>query len=232
MSACNLYPVFLSLNGKKCLLAGLGKVGCRKLATLLSCDISSMVILDPAANLLPEAMRLLQDQRVEFFNRSFEPDDLNGCFMVFAATNSPEENMRIAKLCEIKNILCNSATNPKSGNFFVPSVINAEYASLAISSKGISPALTAEWRKELSTWLASQDKIAWLIGKIRTALVSIQPNNPENREILRELVHSQVKEWLENGNIDKCRSWLKTKLPISLHPLIERIFSEYRDVFS
>lgn len=93
-----LYPVFLALEGRHCLVVGLGQVGRRKLAGLLDCGPASVLVLDtapPAAAAAP----LLRDARVCFARRACTEKDVAGRVLVFAATNSTAENRRVAAWC-------------------------------------------------------------------------------------------------------------------------------------
>ena len=112
-----LYPIFLSLEGRACLVAGLGGVGRRKLEGLLACGPASVLVLDilRAEDLSAEAAALLTDPRACFESRTCTPADIQGRALVFAATGSAVENARIAALCREANVLCNCASAPELG---------------------------------------------------------------------------------------------------------------------
>ena len=143
-----LYPIFLSLEGRACLVAGLGGVGRRKLEGLLACGPASVLVLDilRAEDLSAEAAALLTDPRACFESRTCTPADIQGRALVFAATGSAVENARIAALCREANVLCNCASAPELGAFSVPAVARQDGLAAALSTGGASPALAGPAR--------------------------------------------------------------------------------------
>ena len=220
-----LYPLFLSLSGLHCLLAGFGQVGQRKLAGLLACDPASVLVLDPHAPPEPDASlhNMLGDGRVRLERRICTADDVHGKALVFAATGSMAENQRIAALCRSQGILCNCASAPHDGNFQVPAVARSAPLSAALSTGGASPALARRWKDELTQWLVPRARMAALMGRLRPMVLALNAETGQNTKLFRKLVASPLQQWLEAGDMENCRQWLLAELPPELHAHIAEL---------
>src|ERR1035438_1114161 len=94
-----LLPIFLKLDGRPGLLVGAGTVALDKIGSLLKTGIRLRVIAPRAHD---EIRRLAAQGKLEWIERSFEPSDLDGNFVVVAATDNPEvrsEERRVGKEC-------------------------------------------------------------------------------------------------------------------------------------
>src|SRR3989304_6323159 len=74
------YPIFLDLTGRLAVIVGAGEVAARKAAALI----------DTGA----EIPSLAGSGRLTWVKRDFAPEDLEGAFLVIAATDDPEANRR------------------------------------------------------------------------------------------------------------------------------------------
>lgn len=225
-----LYPVNLNLGSKRCLIIGFGKVGKRKLAGLLNGGACDILLLDCDEN----AWHGLdfQDQRIKYATRSYTEADIKNSFIVFAATNSSTVNKSIASLCASCHVLCNSATAPETGDFFVPAVVREKSVMATISTYGQSPALTHNWKEELAAWLRLKSRQSWLLGRLRAPLLALGYGQAENGAIFQSLSARELEQLLNNGNPEQIADWLLAKLPASLHKEILIILEEYRHAFS
>ena len=223
-----LYPLFLSLEGRRCLVAGLGGVGRRKLAGLLACGPASVLALDTlrAEDLPAEAAALLADPRVCFECRSCAPADVRDRALVFAATGSAEENARIAALCREAGVLCNCASAPELGAFSVPAVPRRDGLAAALSTGGASPALARRWRRELEDWLAPRARMARLMGRLRPLVLALHAETGQNTQLFRSLAASPLQSWLAEGDLESCRQWLLAELPSVLHVHIAELLDD------
>lgn len=137
------YPVFLDLKGRKAVVVGGGKVAERKVLALLKAG-ADITVISPSitARLLKERSK----KTIRHIPRGFERNDLQGAFLVIAATNSPEVNREVAVRSPA---LVNVVDVPSECNFIAPSVITRGYLTIAISTGGISPAFAKTVRREL-----------------------------------------------------------------------------------
>ena len=84
-----MLPIFLKLEGRRCLLVGAGNVALEKIASLLKTGLHLRVIAPDAR---PEIQQLARERKLEWLQRSFEPSDLDGNTLVITATDAPEVN--------------------------------------------------------------------------------------------------------------------------------------------
>ena len=211
-----LYPIFLSLEGRACLVAGLGGVGRRKLEGLLACGPASVLVLDilRAEDLSAEAAALLTDPRACFESRTCTPADIQGRALVFAATGSAVENARIAALCREANVLCNCASAPELGAFSVPAVARQDGLAAALSTGGASPAL------------APRARMVLLMGRLRPLVLALHAETGQNTELFRRVAASPLQHWLAEGDLQSCRQWLLAELPPVLHVHIAELLDD------
>lgn len=226
------YPVFLSLEGQHCLVAGLGEVGQRKLAGLLAAGVGSVLALDcslpenmPATALETPVARLAADPRVRLASRACTAEDVCASRLVFAATGDARENARIAALCRKAGVLCNCASDPGLGQFAVPAVARCGDICCALSTGGASPALARRLRRELPEQLKPHAALARFMGRLRPLVLAMKKDARHNGPLFRKLANSPLGQWLAAGNLALCRDWLAAELPADLAaqamPLLE-----------
>jgi len=131
------YPIFLELKAKDCLVVGGGKVGTRKAVTLEKCGANVKVISDRFSSGFDD----LKQTNICFEKKEYEKRDVNGMFLVFAATDNVDLNQQIKDDASMLNILCNVADAPQNSDFLLPSIVDRGDLILAVSTSGSSPAM-------------------------------------------------------------------------------------------
>jgi uroporphyrin-III C-methyltransferase / precorrin-2 dehydrogenase / sirohydrochlorin ferrochelatase len=181
----SLLPIFLKLDGRRALLVGAGKVALGKIGTLLSTGLQLRVVA-PAA--LPEIRQLATEGRLEWVERSFEPADLDGNFLVVAATDSPEVNATVHRSAVERNILSNSVDDIPNCVFFFGSVVARGPLQIAISTAGESPAFAQRLRREIDEQLPD-DLGPWLenLGELRREVLATHPEGEARKLLLHQL---------------------------------------------
>ena len=141
------YIACLRLTGRKCLVVGGGEVGLEKIEGLLACD-GDVVLVAPDAC---EAVRALAAEgSIEWIEREFEPADLEGKFMVIAATDDTDVNIAVYDVAEERAMLVNVVDVPSLCNFILPAIVRTGPLAIAISTAGASPALAKRMKREIS----------------------------------------------------------------------------------
>jgi precorrin-2 dehydrogenase/sirohydrochlorin ferrochelatase len=135
----------LKLEGKKVVIVGGGKVAERKVTGLLGTG-SHITVISP--NTTDELKRLAGCGRIEWIEKSFSKEDLDGAFLIFAATNDNEVNQYI-KMAARDQQLVTIADDPEGSDFHVPSHIQRGRLSIAVSTGGASPTLARKIREQL-----------------------------------------------------------------------------------
>jgi precorrin-2 dehydrogenase/sirohydrochlorin ferrochelatase len=142
----SLFPLFLKLERRRCLVIGAGEIGEPKIASLLAAKGSVEVVAPHATKKVEE---WAQGRKIQWLKREFDDSDLEGCFLVIVATSSHELQKRIHRLAKQHGVLCNVVDVPELCDFYYPAVVKRGALQIAISTGGESPALAQRLRKEL-----------------------------------------------------------------------------------
>ena len=187
-----LFPMFMKLEGRPCLVVGAGTIGEPKISSLIAAGASTRVI---ALNATAAVAEWAREGSIAWEARAFDFADLDGVFMVIAATNSRELNSAIFNEARQRNILCNVVDDPEYCDFYYPAVVRRGDLQLAISTNGQSPALAQRIRRELEVQFGPEYG-EWLeqLGKIRQQLFASRMNPEERRQLLHELASSAAFE--------------------------------------
>lgn len=186
----SLFPAFIKLARRRCLLVGAGEVALQKIPSLLAAEAVVRVV---ALLIHAEIAALASGGRLEIVHRAFEPADLDGIFLVIAATDDPAVNAAVYDAAVERNILCNSVDDPPHCDFYFGSVVARGDLQIAISTAGESPALAQRLRKEIDAQLP-EDLGPWLAetGRLRReVLARIEPGE-ERKQLLHRLAEREV----------------------------------------
>ena len=188
----NMFPMFLKIEGRRCLVVGAGKVAEGKIRGLLESGALVQVVA-------PEAVWQIQkwafDGVLGWNPRSFEARDLDPVSLVIAATSSRKVNAQVFTEARSRNVLCNAVDDPEYCDFYYPAVVKRGDLQIAISTSGRSPALAQRLRQELEeqfgpeyeTWVAE-------LGKARDQLVAETLDAETRRELLHKLASREAFE--------------------------------------
>ena len=186
----SLLPIFLNLEGRPALLVGAGAVALDKIGSLLKTGVQLRVIAPRAR---AEVQKLAGEGKLELKLRAFEPADLDGNFIVIAATDVPEVNAAVYREAVARGIPCNSVDDIPNCDFFFGSVVSRGDLQIAISTSGESPAVAQRLRCEIDEQLPS-DLGSWLVelGELRREVLSTHERGEERRLLLHELAQRQI----------------------------------------
>lgn len=181
----SLFPMFLKLEGRSCLVVGAGKIGESKIRSLLAARASVRIVAPSATAAVSEWARA---GIVTWAAREFESSDLNTTFLVVAATSVVEVNDRVCREAQRRQILCNVVDDPERCDFYYPAVVRRGALQVAISTAGKSPALAQRLRREFEKWLAPV-YAGWLeeLGKARSELFRTPLQVERRRKLLHQL---------------------------------------------
>lgn len=186
----SLFPIFLKLDGRPCLIVGAGNVALEKITTLLPSGASLNVV----APLVCEAIeKLAAEGKIVLERRAFEEADLEGKTLIVTATDSPEVNGAVFLASQRRGILCNSVDDPPNCDFYFASIVQRSQLQIAISTAGESPALAQRLRREINAMLPT-DMAEWVteLGDLRREILASHPAGEERKALLHTLAHLPV----------------------------------------
>jgi len=144
METARYYMACLDLTGRSVLVVGAGPVGLEKAEGLLAAGAAVTVVS-------PVALPAFEELGVTLVRRPYRTADLEGKFLVVAATNVNEVNRRVFREAEAHSLLCNVADVPDLCSFILPAVHRHEPIAIAVSTGGASPALAQHLRDQIAT---------------------------------------------------------------------------------
>jgi precorrin-2 dehydrogenase/sirohydrochlorin ferrochelatase len=185
-----LFPMFMKLEGRSCLVVGAGAVGEPKISSLITAGASVRVVALQATAAVAE---WAQCGVITWEARAFNSSDLDSIFLVIAATNSSDMNAAIFHQARQRNILCNVVDDPEHCDFYYPAVVRRGDLQLAISTNGQSPALAQRIRRELEMQFGPEYG-AWLeeLGRARQQLFASKIDPEQRRRLLHELASREA----------------------------------------
>ena len=186
-----LFPIFLKLTGRPCIVIGAGNLAESKIESLRAADAQVTVIAPEAS---PAITELALSGELTWHQRLFFPGDIAaGTFLVVTATNVPEVNRAVYLEATSKSVLCNAVDDPPFCDFYFPSIVRRGDLQIAISTAGESPALAQHLRKELNAALPL-DMSTWLaeLGNLRREVLQLEPLNEARKQLLHTLAQREV----------------------------------------
>ena len=188
----SLFPMFLKLEGKQCLIVGAGNIGEQKIGGLLDTGACIRVVALEANPVVREWARL---GKIELELRAFQNDDLQGAFLVVVATASRALNERVYREAQRLRILCNVVDVPDLCDFFYPSIVRRGDLQIAVSTAGKSPSLAQKIRQQLekqfgpgyASWVAE-------LGETRKLVLASDLDKEKKLDLLHSLASREAVE--------------------------------------
>jgi precorrin-2 dehydrogenase / sirohydrochlorin ferrochelatase len=199
-----LYPLFINIENKPAVIVGGGEVACRKLKDLLECGAKIKVIA-PVIHKEIMDIKTNNPDSVKILKRGYRYNDIEGAYIVFAASDNPEINNAIFLEAEKKRIPVNSVDDPENCSFIVPSVSRRGNLILAVSTSGASPAMAAKIRR------------------------TIEKNIPENIEVILTALQEARTTLKDIKNLTQPERAAALKKIIDDDDLLKRLLSHYRE---
>ncbi|RZU39701.1 precorrin-2 dehydrogenase/sirohydrochlorin ferrochelatase family protein [Edaphobacter modestus] len=207
----SLFPIFLKLTGRPCVVIGAGRLAESKIESLRAAEAAITVIAPRAIDAIAERA---DAGELILRARPYVEGDLAGAFLVVAATDDPAVNRAVFAEATASGVLCNAVDDPPFCDFYFPSVVRRGDLQLAISTAGNSPALAQQLRKELNEQLPL-DLGDWLadLGNLRREVVTAEPLNESRRLLLHQLAQRHVCAY------DQCPSRLLAREHARTNPI-------------
>jgi len=141
-----LFPMFVKLRGRKCVVVGAGRIAASKASGLLRRG-AQVTVVAPRAGAWVRARQ--RAGKIVWRKREFRSGDVRGALLAVAATDSAAVNAAVFRACAQGAVLCNVVDDPEHCDFFYPAVVERGALQIAVSTGGRSPALARRLRREL-----------------------------------------------------------------------------------
>ena len=188
----SLFPMFLKLAGRQCLVVGAGKVGEPKIGSLIETGARIHVVALLASDTVREWAAA---GKIQLELRAFSEKDLDGKFLAVVATASNTLNELIYRQAERRGVLCNVVDVPDYCDFFYPAVVRRGDLQIAISTAGKSPSLAQRLRQQLERQFGP-GYADWLeqLGETRRLILASALDKERKLELLHSLASREAFE--------------------------------------
>ena len=204
------YPVNLDIKGRQCLVVGGGRVGSRKVDTLVQCGAVVTVV---SAEVSPTVKQLADEKAILLKQRAYRASDVEGMFLVIGATDNETLNRQINADAERLNLLCNIADRPEICNFILPAIVRRGSFVMAISTAGKSPAFAKHVRKRLETQFGPEyGMVLELMGAIRSKLLAGAHEPEVHKPLFEQLIDGDLVALIKDQQIDRIDQLLERVL--------------------
>ena len=184
------YIACLKLTGRRCLVVGGGEIGLEKVDGLLACS-GEVTLIAPFA--VPALERYAAEGSIRWERREYAgKTDLDGVFMVIAATDDTDVNIRIFDEAEDRAMLVNVVDVPPLCNFILPAIVRSGPLAIAISTAGASPALAKRMKSEIAG-LYGEDhaRLAVILNEARGWAKSTLPTYQDRKAFFEGIVNGE-----------------------------------------
>ena len=223
-----LYPIFLSLEGRACLVAGLGGPGATQARGVcwLAARLRCWFWISCERKICLRSRSLLTDPRACFESRTCTPTDIQGRALVFAASRQrggkrPYRRLVPGGECALQ--LCQRA---RAGRFQRARRGPARRACGGLvhrrGQSGSGPALAMR----TGGLAGPARRVVLLMGRLRPLVLALHAETGQNTELFRRVAASPLQHWLAEGDLQSCRQWLLAELPPVLHVHIAELLDD------
>lgn len=177
------FPMFVQLKNKKCFVIGGGRIALRKIEVLKDFEVDVTVI---APEMIPQIRQIDKIRRIF---RTFMEKDFKEADLVIAATDDPEVNSEISKICMQQKIPVNAVDQKEDCSFIFPSYVREGEVVAAFSSGGQSPLITQYLKEKIKPDLNEElGQIAQILGSLRSLAKSCIVTEQERKAFYKELL--------------------------------------------
>ena len=185
------YMACLDLEGRDVLVVGAGSVALEKVHGLL--DVGARVAV-VAPDVSPPIEALGRDGHVEVVHRGYRTSDLDGRFLVVAATSITPLNEQVFEDADARGMLCNVVDVPDLCSFILPAVHRDDPIAVAISTGGASPALAQRLRDDIAGVVRPEHAtLARRLRDLRPWAKETFATYEERRDYFQQLVEAELR---------------------------------------
>jgi siroheme synthase-like protein len=187
-------------------VVGAGPVGLEKIEGLLAAEADVRVV---ALEAMPEVEHLAREGSLQLELRAYRSDDLAGAFLVFAATSDTDLNVRVFREAESRTMLVNVVDVPPLCNFIMPAIARNGPISIAVSTRGASPALAKRLRTEIAeTYGEPYAQLAEMLNEIRGWARETLPTYQDRKVFFEAIVNGDPDpiELVRRGDAEAARA--------------------------
>lgn len=183
------------MHSKLAVIIGGGAVALRKLGTLLTAGASVRVV---AMKIHPEIALLQDSGALTIKLGSYTTSDLDGAFLVIAATDNAQVNGRVCADARERGMLVAVADNPATGDCTFPAILRRGDLEIAVSTGGRCPTFAVDVRDDIAEYVGHEyGTILHRLSAEREKLLTNGSSSTYNTQVLRSLAGRLLAELTE-----------------------------------
>jgi precorrin-2 dehydrogenase len=185
-----LFPLFLKLDGRVCLVVG----GTLEIEGKISALLASGAQVRLVSPNITDTIRAFVDTgKVTWNQRRFERADLDSVTLVIALDEDDRVNEQVYREASARGVLCNIIDQPERCHFYYPAVVRRGQLQIAISTGGLSPALASSIRRDLDEQFAPT-YADWIeaLGLARERLLRKHPRSSRRTRLLQRIASKRA----------------------------------------
>lgn len=203
-------PIFFKLTGQACLIVGGGEVAARKTETLRQAGGKVTII---APDLAPSLIKLLDKGHIQWIDKGFSSEVIEGFKLVIAATSNRSVNEQVYQAAQARNLPVNVVDCPELCSFIFPAIIDRSPIVAAISSGGASPVLARLLRVKLEALIPpGYGTLARLADRFRQKVKLAITDGNQRRHFWEEILQGDVAELTLAGREEEAARQLEQRL--------------------
>ena len=200
------YPIMLDIRNREVLVIGGDHVAAGKAASLHASGARVTVMSEDFCDTL---LLMEQQQEVTLRRKAYEPGDLEGAFVVVAATSDPYLVEAIWSETQQRGQLVNIVDVPSRCSFIMPSVLRRDQLTIAVSTEGASPGLAKRIRQRLEEFFSPAYGTYLRLAAVARAHMRKRGLSYDRRDaFFRDFFDSPVLDHLAEG--DETRAFVST----------------------
>ncbi len=189
-----MYPVTLKIEDKRCVVVGGGRIAFFKIGPLLQAR-ALVTVISPV--IIPQIEELYRDGKIDVRKKEVNYEDLQGAFLIIAATDSAEVNQRIYEHTKDTKLV-NVITNSEQGNFHIPASLHRGRLLISVATGGASPMLAKKIRDDLEEqYDDSYEEYLEFLYEARMTIKNSPLSKEEKRELYKEAINDIYKHSLK-----------------------------------
>ena len=189
------FPIFLDLQGRRCLVLGDGEAAERKADALRRCG----------AEVLQTAV--------------FDPALLEGCVVAIAAEAPEPEIAALVAAATRRGIPVNVVDRPALCSFITPAVIDRSPITIAVSSGGAAPVLARLIRARIEAMVPpALGRLAAIADEFKAEIRRYLPDTALRRRVLERALGGRVADLVAAGDDDAARREMTQQIAQGAEP--------------
>jgi siroheme synthase-like protein len=205
------YPVNLVVEGRACLVVGAGAVAARKVVGLLACGALVTVV---APDVGDEVEGRAAAGELQLERRPYRAGEAADYRLVIAATDDHAVNEAVYRDADAAGVWVNSADDPATCSFTLPSVVRRGPLVVTVATGGHSPAMAAWLRAHVEAEMGEEYRVLLELLSAERQALKAAGRSTEGLDWQKAL-DSNMLELIREGQIGQARERLQACLSSS-----------------